>query len=104
MADRSLNDRVEILEQKVDALQTLPDRVTSLETQILQLRGETRVEFSAIREQFEQTQQQMRELHAEVLTRLHEGDEESRRQMRILHEEVLTRISLLQEGRARRRR
>ena len=76
MSARSSNERIEILEQKVGDLQSLPDRMTAVESQILQLRGEMRDGFSAMRE----------------------GDDETRRQMRLLHEEVLSRIALLQEG------
>ena len=79
MPARSLTVRVDILEQDVEGLQTLPDRMTGLESQILQFRVEMRDGFSAI------------------LTRLHEGDEESRRQMRVLHEDVISRIALLQD-------
>ena len=74
-------------------LQLLPDRVTAVESQILQLRGEMRDEFSAIRGQFDDLKRGMQE-----------GDEETRRFMRVLHEEVLTRFSLLEEGRGRRKR
>ena len=59
----------------------LPDRVTSLESQILQLRAEMHDGFSAIDGRFEETH----------------------RFMRVLHEEVLTRISLLQEARRPRK-
>ncbi len=115
MAARSLNERVEILEQRMEGLYTLPDRVNGLESQILQLRGEMRDGFSAtdrrfdqvegrIQEVDEETRRQMRALHEEALTRLREGDEETRRYMRVLHEDVISRIALLQEGRARRKR
>ena len=82
MSARSSNERIEILEQKVGDLQSLPDRMTAVESQILQLRGEMRDGFSAMRD----------------------GDDETRRQMRVLHEEVLSRIALLQEGRGRKKR
>jgi hypothetical protein len=56
MPDELLSDRVERLEQTVEGLQTLPaqvavlgERVGSVETQIVQLRGEMRVEFSDVR-------------------------------------------------------
>ena len=82
MSARPSNERIEILEQKVGDLQSLPDRMTAVESQILQLRGEMRDGFSAMRD----------------------GDDETRRQMRLLHEEVLSRIALLQEGRGRKQR
>ena len=64
---------------------SLPSRVGALELQIVQLRNEMRVEFSAVR--------------AEI----REGDEETRRYMRVLHEEVISRIATLAESRRRRR-
>ena len=44
----ALDERVEILEQKVGVLELLPNRVTAVESQILQLRGEICSGFSAI--------------------------------------------------------
>ena len=104
MAARSLDERVGILEQKVEGLQKLPARMDAVESQILQLRDEMRDEFSAIRERFEETRQLARELHQEVLTRLQEGDQENGRLMRVLHEDVVARISLIQEGGGRKKR
>lgn len=49
MQERSIFERVETLERKVEALETLPDRTTRVELQLVQLRDEMRVEFSAIR-------------------------------------------------------
>jgi hypothetical protein len=49
MQERSIVERVEILERKVETLETLPDRVTRVELQLVQLRDEMRGEFSAIR-------------------------------------------------------
>ena len=89
MPARSLPERVEILEHKVGDLQSLPSRMTAVESQILQLRGEIRDECSAIRQRFDG---------------IDESNEETRRQMRVLYEEVLARISLLAEGRGRRKR
>jgi len=97
MAVRSLNERVEILEQKVGELQELPTRMAAVESQILQLRGEMRDGFSAtvtrIQEGDKESRRYARTLHDEVLT-----------QMRVLHEDVISRLALLQEGRGRRKR
>ena len=49
MQQRSMIERIEILERKVEALETLPERVTGVEVQLVQLRDEMRVEFSATR-------------------------------------------------------
>ena len=89
MATRSLEERIEILEQKVGDLQLLPARMDALESQILQLRGEMRDGFSAIREQLAHHDHRFDEMN---------------RHMRVLHEEVLNRIALLREGRGRRKR
>ena len=89
MAAHTLDERVEILEQKVGDLQSLPARMDALESQILQLRGEMRDGFSAIREKLEQHDQRF---------------DQTDRHIRVLHEDVLNRIALLQEGRKRRKR
>lgn len=89
------------LELAVDGLQALPERMTALETrvgslgeQILQLRTEMKVEFSAVRAEMrtgdEQLRLEMRALNQETLT-----------QMRVLHEELIERIARLDEGRDR---
>jgi F0F1-type ATP synthase membrane subunit b/b' len=49
MAEKSLEERVNMLERGVEILEQLPDRVTALEVQIVELRGEMRAEFSATR-------------------------------------------------------
>jgi hypothetical protein len=82
MNEPSLNDRVQVLEETVKELAVLPTRVEALELQIVQLREEMRGEFSAVRQE------------------IRDGDEETRRYMRVLHEEVLARIATLAEGRS----
>jgi len=91
MLSDSMAKRLEIMEMAVQSLAGLPGqvaaldtRVASLELQFLQFREETRSEFSALR------------------TEVREGDEQTRAEMRVLHEEVLERIALLGEGRASR--
>ena len=49
MPDRTLTERVEVLEQKVEVLQTLPARVEAVELQMVQLRTEMGAGFSDIR-------------------------------------------------------
>jgi len=94
MHQQTLANRVAILEQKMEGLQGLPDRVTSLELQISQFRGEVRVEFSALREEI---RTQLDEVRGELRGEIRAGDEETRRQMRVLHEDVISRIALLGE-------
>jgi hypothetical protein len=67
------------LDRRVKAVEQLPERVAALESQIVQLRGEMRSEFSAVR-------QEMRDLFAE-----------SERHARVLHEDVITRIAAIHE-------
>jgi hypothetical protein len=100
MPERSLTERVEFLEQSVGELHGLPERMAAAELQILRLRDEMRVEFSAIQGRFGAIDQRFDDLER----RVQEGDEETRRFMRLLHEEVLSRISLLQESRRRGKR
>ena len=79
--DPTLTDRVEILEENVSELATLPKHIEAVESQILHLREEMRGEFAAVRQE------------------IRGGDEETRRYMRVLHEEVLATIATIAEGR-----
>ena len=91
MQQRSVIERVEILEKKVEVLERLPERVSAVELQLVQLRDEMRAEFSATRASDDETRRLLRE-----------GDEETRRYMRILHEDVIARISMLERPRRSR--
>ena len=111
MPHRTLTQRVEILEQKVEQLETLPARVAAVELQILLLRDEVRGEFSAVRQEIATLGEELRHefrhelrlglqntaesLRAEV----RQGDEETRRYMRVLHEDVIARIAALGDAR-----
>ena len=90
MPPDTLASRVTILEHKMQSLEGPPDRVASLEVQIVQFRAEVREEFSAVR-------QGMPTLGETLRAEMRAGDEETRRQMRVLHEEVIARIALLDE-------
>lgn len=83
MSPESLRVRVERLEQRVEILEQLPNRVSAVESQIVQLRDEMQSEFSATR------------------ALIREVDEDTRRYMRVLHEDVIQRIATLAEGRKR---
>ncbi len=117
MPKPSLTRRVEILEEKVGALEELPTRMTSVELQIVQLRDEMRGEFSAGRREMAELGATLRGEIAELGTtirgemgehkttlrdEIRTGDEETRRYMRVLHEDLVGRLALLQEGRKRR--
>ena len=86
MAAQPLARRVDRLEQRMDALETLPSQVANLATQFSQFREEVAREFIAVRQE------------------LRDGDEETRRFMRVLHEEVIARLKQIQETRPRSNR
>jgi CII-binding regulator of phage lambda lysogenization HflD len=132
MSHAPLAVRVEMVENTVKALATLPDRfealggrfealeerVGLLASQVVQLGQETRVESSAvhtglaalhaadaaIRADVDGLRTEMREGFAATKERMQELNGETRRHMLILHEEVLNRIALIGEGSRRRRR
>ena len=107
MAEKSLEERVNMLERGVEILEQLPDRVTALEVQIVELRGEMRAEFSATRnEAREGDERVLQTLRADIRAgderviqtlrqEIRAGDEETRRFMRILHEDLVERIEIL---------
>src|SRR5262245_27586600 len=122
----NLSKRMDLAEQRLTTLERLPERMTALESQILQLRTEMRAEFSAVcselraeiqagddrvtrtlREEIRSGDEETRRVLREEIRA---GDEETRRvlreeiaalgtHMRVLHEEVISRISTIQEGR-----
>ena len=92
MESKSLEERVAFLENEMQGLRGLPERVKLLEENILQFRAEVRDEFSALRKEMRGEIQGMAQtLRAE----LRAGDAETRRYMRVLHEEVLSRIAAI---------
>jgi predicted phage gp36 major capsid-like protein len=101
MQERSIIERVEILERRVATVETLPDRVTAVELQLVQLRDEMRAEFSAVRAEMragdEETRRSLRE-------EIRAGDAETRRYMRVLHEELIGRLAIIEEGRRGRKK
>ena len=120
---KSLEDRVSVLENEMEGLRGLPDRVASLEVNILQFRTDVRGEFSALRQEIQRMAETLRgemrldmqgtaqtlrgEMQGMAQTlrgdmqgmaqtlraELRAGDAETRRYMRVLHEEVLSRIA-----------
>jgi predicted phage gp36 major capsid-like protein len=88
-------ERVEILERKVEALETLPDRMTRVELQLVQLRDEMRGEFSAVRGEMQTGDEETRRT---LRDEIRAGDEETRRYMRMLHDDVIARLAIIQEG------
>jgi len=68
--------RVEILEQ-------LPERVSAVESQIVLLRDEMRIEFSATRSLISDVDRYMRVLHEDVIQRIAPGDDYLERAYRV---------------------
>ena len=85
MSPESLRVRVERLERRVEILEQLPERVSALESQIVQLRDEMRSEFSATR--------------AVLTERMEFLFDANERHMRMLHEDLVQRIATIKEGR-----
>ena len=103
-----LEKRVEILEHKVEILAQLPDRVSSLESQVLQLRTEMRDGFSAIQSEFTGLTRAMtagdEETRRELRSEIQAGDEETRRELRAeirAGDEETRRDKQAQDGHAR---
>ena len=118
MTEPTRADRVAILEKKVEDLASLPARVAGVELQIVQLRDEMRLGFSAVRQEIRQGDDRVREdlraemrelrgelrsemqrLREELRADIREGDQETRRYMRVLHEDVIARIAALGNAR-----
>jgi len=81
--------RIEILEERVNSLSELPDRVSAVERQVVALCGEVTSFRAEVRNEFAA-------MRAELRAEMHAGDEETRRYMRVLHEDLISRIALLQ--------
>jgi hypothetical protein len=99
MNRRSLADRVEKLEKTVDDLREVATqvgavaaRIEEFDVQFVHLRGELRVEFSAMREEIQRGDEETRRFVREEIQR---GDEEMRRFMRVLYEDLVARIAIL---------
>src|SRR5204863_4601386 len=94
MPSPRLTERVEILEQRVGGLETLPARVDAVELQIVHLRTEMRAGFADVRQEIRAGQEVIREeIHAgqEVLREeIHAGQE-------VLREEIHAGQEVLRE-------
>jgi hypothetical protein len=86
-----------MLEDQMQHLRDLPERVTNLESQFVQLRQEMRDGFSAIRSEMKEGASQLR-------SEMKEGFAELGRQMRMLHEEAISRIATMGERRRSKKR
>ncbi len=96
----SLAKRMDNLEKIVEPLRGLPDRVTALEVQVVQLRTEMRDESSAIRRDMVTkddlvgfaTKDDLAAAVAPLATKA---------EMRMLHEDLVERLKVIGEGLAR---
>ena len=91
MPPQTIGNRVDRLEQRVTELERLPDRMSALESQIVQLRAEMRDEFSAVRQEIRAGDEETRRVLGERI-------DETNRHMRVLHEDVIGRLAVIQEG------
>ena len=96
MPPQTIESRVERLEHRVTELESLPDRVTAIESQIVQ-HQEMHGAFSAVREEIRAGDEETRRVLGERL-------DENGRHMRVLHEDVIGRLAIIQEGQSARRR
>ena len=80
----------------MNTLEKLPERMTALASQIVQLRTELRDGFSAIRQEVRAGDGETRQVLREEMRA---GEEETRTLMRVLHEDVVNRIALIGEAR-----
>jgi len=130
MPPETIESRVDHLERRVTDLETRPDRITAIESQIVQQRAEMHGEFSAVRaetrtgdeetrrvlgeridetarvlgERIDKTTRVLDERIDETARVLGERIDENGRQMRVLHEDVIGRLAIIQEGQSLRRR
>ena len=125
MQPKSLEDRVTLLENKLQGLPervgALDVRVTELTVEFVQFRGEVRAEFSATREELRQeirdsvdtlhkkldgkfdakidgVHAEMHALHAIAMLEMSKAFERSMSLTRMLHEEAMSQIRLIKNG------
>ena len=108
MPPETIESRVDRLERRATDLETLPDRIIAIESQIVQLRAEMRGEFSAVREEIRSGDEETRRVLGgridETARVLGERIDDNGRHMRVLHEEVIGRLATIQEGQSAPRR
>jgi len=91
-----------MLEGQMQEMRGLPERVTNLGSQILQLRQEMRDEFSATRSEFRsELVHAVTTLHGELaaaVTTLSQAIADTNTHMRVRHEDTLSRFATIGEG------
>jgi predicted phage tail protein len=88
MTTAKLLTRLEILEQRVTALEAMPARLDALSVQIQQLRQQMHDGLSALREEIRAGDEETRRV-------LREAVNETRTHMLVLHEDLVERIKRL---------
>jgi hypothetical protein len=134
MASQTIEERVDVVEQRVTALNALPARVDALSTQIVDLRGEMHTEFSASRAEMHAAFSTVRGEARSEFAAIRGGERDAETpslcslkndtgdlrdtlrkeiqdngdriigQVRVLHEDLVARIALLGEKPKRTRR
>ena len=129
MQPRSLEQRVTMLEQQMQELRELPTRVAGVELQIVQLREEMQVAFSAIRSELREEvgslhgradglhgrvdglhgkidglRAEMLGIRDDLRGEIRAGNQETRDFMRMLYEHQQTNIRTIGEGKKGRKR
>ena len=89
MPPQTIERRVERLEEQVTNLQQLPARMDALSVQISQLREDLGERISATEKS--------------LLAKIVASEDRILGQVRMLHEDVIARLTLIQEGRRKRR-
>jgi hypothetical protein len=124
MPKPSVAERIEVLEQRVEMLESLPATVAEIKTLCEAIRADTESFRNEIRAEQKTFRKEIRadneifrrEIRAEneiygaemrsefasvrtdVTAAVRESQEETRRQMRMLHEEVISRIARIDKG------
>ena len=86
-------ERMDNLERMVEPLRELPDRMTRVEVQIVQLRTEMSSEFSAIRRDMATKEDLSKYVTKDDIAKFATKDE-----MRMLHEDLVDRLKVLGEA------
>jgi hypothetical protein len=116
VGEKAIAERVEALEKGMDSLRGLPakfddlgtrvsgveSRLTTVESQVVQLRRDMNDGFSATLQIIEASSKATQTMFDATQKIIRQGDEETRIQMRVLHEDLVKRLAVLGEGRPHR--
>jgi chromosome segregation ATPase len=123
MDNRSLTERVEVLEEKVESLSTLPaqmstltgrvdtltgrvdtltDRVDTLTREVSGFREETRRELATLNSRHEMLHEEMHVLHQICMNRFDRLRDDVRQDLAVVHQDLIARIDALGARRKRK--